>query len=85
MPISDSQDIRQGLLATLLKLEQSMHSMEDANSLAELKRIILLRVAELDAAEALEQAAVETASTTDNTAPLEELPNITAPVVDRTN
>ena len=85
VPIQPSRDIRLGLLATLLKLEQSIDSVQYANSLAELKRIILLRIAELDAAEALEQAAVETTNTTNDIAPEEELPNTPAPVVDTTN
>ena len=52
-------DIRQGLRATLERLEQTSDSVEDAQAMDELKRILLNRIAELDA---IEQAPVETAT-----------------------
>ena len=59
MSIQPSIVVRQGLRVALHRLEQSLDSVEDAEALAELRRIILLRIAELDVAEALEQVAVE--------------------------
>jgi hypothetical protein len=37
--------------------------VQDAESMAELKRIVIRRIAELDAAEALEQVAIESPKT----------------------
>ena len=62
------------LRAMLQKLEQSLDPAEDAEALAELKRIILRRISELDAAEGLEQGVVETANRNEDAAPLEEHP-----------
>ena len=62
MSIRPSIDIRRGLRVTLHRLEQSLDSVEDAEALAELKRIVQLRIAELDA-EALEQVAIESPTT----------------------
>lgn len=59
------------LRATLQKLEQTVNSPEEAVVLAELRRIVLRRIAEIDAAEAVKQFA-ETAKETLDT-PLEEL------------
>lgn len=59
MSIRPSVDIRRGLRVTLHRLEQRLDSVEHAEALAELKRIVLHRIAELDAAEALEQIAIE--------------------------
>jgi hypothetical protein len=61
------------LRATLQKLEQSLASPDDAALLAEIKKIVLLRIAEIDAAEALKNVAVAPNATVD-AAPLESLP-----------
>jgi len=45
------------LQATLQKLEKSLDAPEEASALTEIKRIILLRIAEIDAAETLKQVA----------------------------
>jgi len=50
-------DIRVALQATLQKLEKSLDAPEEASALTEIKRIILLRIAEIDAAETLKQVA----------------------------
>lgn len=50
-------DMRQVLRATLQGLEQTLHSAEHAQAMDELKRILLNRIAELDAAEVPEKAA----------------------------
>jgi hypothetical protein len=78
VPDQPTQDNRQGL-ATLLKLKHGLDSVEDAEALAELKRIVLLRIATLDAAEALEQTAIEAAAATNKeNSPLEDLPKTLA-------
>jgi hypothetical protein len=43
-------DTLESLRITLQKLEHSLDSMQDATAMAELKRSILLRIAELEAA-----------------------------------
>jgi hypothetical protein len=49
----------ESLRLTLLKVEQSADPEQDAEALAELKRILLQRIAELEAIQALESAAAE--------------------------
>jgi len=49
------------LRLTLLKVEQSAEPEQDAEALAELKRILLQRIAELEAIQVLESAAAQTA------------------------
>jgi hypothetical protein len=56
LSIRTKNDVRQGLRVTLQRLEQTMGVVEDAQAMAELKRIVLLRIAEIDAAEALNVA-----------------------------
>jgi len=50
----------ESLRLTLLKVEQSADPEQDAEALAELKRILLQRIAELEAIQALESAAAQT-------------------------
>ena len=64
LPIRPTYAVRQGLRVTLLRLEQSLDSVEDAEALAELKRI-----AELDAAEDRETAAAANHSGTGDREP----------------
>ncbi len=61
-----TREVLEGLRLTLQKLEQNFDSVEDEPAMADLKRILLLRIADLEAAEALEAAgreAVETPAT----------------------
>ena len=53
MGIRPSSELIQSLRVTLQKLEQALSSPEDANCLAEIKRILLIRIANLEATEAL--------------------------------
>jgi len=53
LSIRTKNDIREGLRVTLQRLEQTIGLVDDAQAMAELKRIVLIRIAELDAAEAL--------------------------------
>jgi hypothetical protein len=64
--------MRVALRATLQKLWECMDSSQDAEVLAELKRTVLLRMAELDAAEALK--VVKNADTAVGAVVSEELP-----------
>jgi hypothetical protein len=50
----------ESLRLTLLKIEQSAEPDQDAEALADLKRILLQRIAELEAIEAIESGAAET-------------------------
>jgi hypothetical protein len=50
----------ESLRLTLLKIEQSAEPEQDAEALTELKRILLQRIAELEAIEAIESGAAET-------------------------
>ncbi len=52
--------VREGLRVTLERLEQIPGLIEDAEAMAELKRLILLRISELDATEGIAHAALET-------------------------
>jgi hypothetical protein len=61
----------ESLRLTLLKVEQSADPDQDAEALAELKRILLQRIAELEAIQALELAAAQTA---DNPSPADPIP-----------
>jgi hypothetical protein len=51
----------ESLRLTLLKVEQSAEPEQDREALAELKRILLQRIAELEAVQALEIQALESA------------------------
>ncbi len=51
----------ESLRLTLLKVEQSAEPEQDAEALAELKRILVQRIAELEAIQAIESAAAQTA------------------------
>jgi hypothetical protein len=53
-----SPDTLESLRITLQKLEHGIDSMLDAAAMAELKRTILLRIAELEAANAVQHVAV---------------------------
>jgi hypothetical protein len=48
------------LRVTLQKLEHGLDAIHDASAMAELKRMVLLRIAELEAVGALQHAVVET-------------------------
>jgi hypothetical protein len=50
----------ESLRLTLLKIEQNAEPEQDAEALAELKRILLQRIAQLEAVEAIESAAAQT-------------------------
>ena len=78
MSIRPINEVRLELRAMLQKLEQSLDPAVDAEAMAELKRIMLHRIAELDAAEVRETAVVETADRNEDAAPLEEIPKTTA-------
>jgi hypothetical protein len=52
----------ESLRLTLLKVEQSAEPEQDREALAELKRILLQRIAELEAVQALEIQALESAA-----------------------
>jgi hypothetical protein len=56
-----AQGTLESLRLTLLKVEQSAEPEHDAEALAELKRILLHRIAELEAMQAIESAAAPTA------------------------
>jgi hypothetical protein len=53
-------DTLESLRITLLKLENGLDSMQDATAMAELKRSILLRIAELEAANTLQHDVLRT-------------------------
>ena len=55
-----AQETLESLRLTLLKVEQGAEPEQDAEALAELKRILLQRIAELEAVQALESAAAQT-------------------------
>ena len=56
-----AQETLDSLRLTLLKVEQSAEPDKDTEAMAELKRILLHRIAELEAIEALESAGAQTA------------------------
>ena len=49
-------ELKQSLRVTLQKLEENFASLEDQPVMAELKRILLLRIADIEAVEALQKA-----------------------------
>lgn len=59
LSIRPINEVRQGLRVTLQGLEQKSGLVQDTEAMAELKRIVIRRIAELDAAEAEEQVAIE--------------------------
>jgi hypothetical protein len=61
--IRPSNDVLESLRVTLQKLEHGLDPIHDAPAMAELKRMVLLRIAELEAVDALQHAVVETAET----------------------
>jgi len=61
MAIRPSYDLLEALRLTLQKLEQGVHAVEDARVMAELKRMLVLRIAELEAQSSIEMASIETA------------------------
>jgi hypothetical protein len=64
----------ESLRLTLLKVEQSADPEQDAEALAELKRILLQRIADLETIQALESAAGQTA---DEPSPADLVPPVT--------
>ncbi len=74
----------ESLRLTLRKVEQSAEPEQDAEALADLKRILLQRIADLEAVEALETQAVESADTqtADEPNPAEFVPPASAMVED---
>ena len=54
-----AQETLESLRLTLLKVEQGAEPGQDAEAFAELKRILLQRIAELEAIQALEAAAAQ--------------------------
>jgi len=70
------------LLGTLQKLEETLVAPEDAHALAEIKHIILLRIAELSASDAIGSAVSEVAPSVtpaDLPIPAHEYRNISQP------
>jgi hypothetical protein len=51
MVIRPSKDVLESLRVTLQKLEHGLDPTHDASAMAELKRMVLLRIAELEAVE----------------------------------
>jgi hypothetical protein len=60
-----AQETLDSLRLTLLKVEQSVEPDKDTEAMAELKRILLHRIAELEAIQALESAGAQTADKPD--------------------
>ncbi len=58
-------DTLESLRITLQKLEHGLDSLQDATAMAELKRSILLRIAELEAANTLQHDAASVLRTDD--------------------
>lgn len=63
MVIRPSNNVLESLRVTLQKLEHGLDPIHDAPAMAELKRMLLLRIAELEAVDALQHAVVETVET----------------------
>ena len=59
MVIRRSNDVLESLRVTLQKLEHGLDPIHDAPAMAELKRMLLLRIAELEAVDALQHAVVD--------------------------
>ena len=62
-----SAELLKSLRVTLRKIEENFASVEDEPVIAELKRIILLRIADIEAVDALEQSG--------NPIPMDAMPN----------
>jgi hypothetical protein len=60
MPLRSVPNTIEALRLTLLKLEQTSASAEDSPHLAELKRILLQRISDLEITQALEPALADT-------------------------
>ncbi len=60
-----TREVIQNLRVTLQKLEQNFDSREDETVVAELKRILLIRIADLEADEAAHSEAVQSPTTGD--------------------
>ena len=60
MPLRSVPNTIEALRLTLIKLEQTTDSAHDSPHFAQLKGILLNRIAELEAAEALESSSVDT-------------------------
>jgi hypothetical protein len=58
MVIRPSNDLLESVRVTLQKLEHGLDPIQDVPAMAELKRMVLLRIAELEAVNALRHAAV---------------------------
>jgi hypothetical protein len=63
LSIKSTYDARQGLRVILQRLEEAVDVAQDAEATAELKRIVLHRIAELDAAETVEGNGTENPGT----------------------
>jgi hypothetical protein len=68
-PVRPAHETLESLRLTLVKVEQSAEPEQDAEALAELKRILLHRVAELEAIEAIESATHATPESADQPNP----------------
>ena len=84
MPLRSVPNTIEALRLTLLKLEQTSGSAEDSPHLAELKRILLTRIADLEAADAIAFSSVNTAPPEDALPPADPagLPPTTAAQTD---
>ncbi len=61
MAIRPSYELLEALRLSLQKLEQGIDPVEDVRVMAELKRMLVLRIAELEAQNTIEMASIETA------------------------
>ena len=69
-------DILRSLRITLQKLEQNHHADEEASAMAELRRILLNRIAELEVLSALESGHPPVVDTSDDPYALPALPQL---------
>src|SRR3954451_25344776 len=76
MQARPSSELIQSLRLTLQKIEENFTSAEDEPNIAELKRILLLRIADIEAVETLREA--EASATSDEPARVAEDPTIQA-------
>jgi hypothetical protein len=68
MPLRSVPNTIEALRLTLLRLEQTTNSAQDSAHLAELKRILLHRIASLEAVEAIESTTAATPPPADSAA-----------------
>jgi len=76
MKVRPAHETLESLRVALLKVEQTAEPDHDREALADLKRILLQRIAELEAVQALEVQALESASspTEDKPSPADLVP-----------